>query len=223
MDTETLRKNYFRCKEEIENSSKGLCQLIVVSKTRAEEEILEIYNAGHRDFGENNVQEMSRKHENLPKDIRWHLIGHLQTNKVKYIAPFVHLIHSLDSLKLAQEIQKQALKQQRKINCLVQIKIAQEESKYGMASSDLNAFLSQIQKDDFSSIKVEGLMGIATASPDSRQIQTEFQTLSQLYNEHKDFTHLSMGMTADYQIAIEQGSTMVRIGSKIFGARDYSK
>ena len=201
--------------------------LVAVSKTKPVEDILAIYHCGQRVFGENKVQELCSKYEQLPKDIEWHLIGHLQTNKVKYIASFVSLIHAVDSLKLLQEIDKQAQKNNRVINCLLQIYIAKEESKFGL---DFEEAVSLLKSDTFLSLKninVVGLMGMATNTDDVQIIKSEFEELfryfqhlkqeSQLVGTH--FTTLSMGMSSDYAIAIECGSNMVRIGSSIFGNR----
>ncbi len=197
--------------------------LVAVSKTKPAAEIMELYNAGHRDFGENYVQELTEKHEQLPKDIRWHFIGHLQSNKVKYIAPFVHLIHSVDSEKLLNEISKQAIKNNRTIYCLLQIYIASEETKFGL---DFNEAAMLLQKQHPENIAIKGLMGMASNTENTAQIITEYQSLKQFYDLHakqSSFQYLSMGMSGDYEIAIENGSNMVRIGSLLFGARNYNK
>lgn len=204
--------------------------LIAVTKTHPPEKLMEVYNAGHKIFGENKVQEMCDKYEVLPKDIEWHLIGHLQTNKVKYIAPFVSLIHSVDSLKLLQEINKQALKNNRIIDCLLQIYIANEETKFGLSFEEAETLFNSDEFKLLKNIKVCGFMGMATNTDDQEQIRKEFRSLKQFFNKHN--THLtfnlspitlSMGMSSDYEIATKEGSTMVRVGSLIFGNRDYSK
>lgn len=204
--------------------------LIAVSKTKPAEDIQEAYNAGQRDFGENKVQEMAAKYEVLPKDIRWHQIGHLQTNKIKYLAKFVHLIHSVDSLKLLKEINKEAIKNQRVIPCLLQVHIAQEETKFGFSKEEL---VEALRSEDFKSllnVRIDGLMGMATFTENEDTVRREFLYLKNLFEEIKasffpisvHFKELSMGMSSDYKIAIEAGSTMVRIGSFIFGERIYS-
>lgn len=196
--------------------------LVAVSKTKPIAEILELYNAGHRDFGENYVQELTEKYEQLPKDIRWHFIGHLQSNKVKYIAPFAHLIHSVDSEKLLKEISKQAIKNNRIINCLLQIYIASEETKFGL---DFYEAKTLLQSQPLENISIKGFMGMASNTENKAQIITEYQSLKQFYDLHAQqysFEYLSMGMSGDYEIAIENGSNMVRIGSLIFGVRDYN-
>lgn len=202
--------------------------LIAVSKTKPISEILELYTLGHRDFGENKVQELVTKFEELPKDIKWHMIGHLQRNKVKYIAPFVYLIHAVDSLKLLKEINKQALKNNRIINCLLQVKIASEETKFGLSKEEVSNLLLADDFKTLQNIKIIGLMGMATFTKDTVQIKKEFCELKDIFNSVKnikypncEITQLSMGMSNDYQIAISCGSTMVRIGSLIFGNRNY--
>jgi pyridoxal phosphate enzyme (YggS family) len=202
--------------------------LVAVSKTKPNAMILEAYEAWHRIFGENRVQELVEKHEALPKDIEWHLIGHLQRNKVKYIAPFVSMIHAVDSLKLLKEINKQAKKYNRVIDCLLQFHIAQEDTKYGMDLSEVKALL---ESEDFAAmehVSIVGLMGMATFTDNSNQIREEFRTLendfqiikSHFFKFNDAFRHISMGMSGDYLIAIEEGSTMVRVGSAIFGTRN---
>lgn len=202
-------------------------KLVAVSKTKSNEDIMEAYDAGQRVFGENHVQELVDKYEALPKDIQWHLIGHLQSNKVKYIAPFIHLIESVDSLKLLQEINKQGLKNNRVIDCLLQVYIADEETKFGFAYDEL---IELLRSEDFASLKnirIVGLMGIATNTDVERQITEEFKELAVLYTGIKQsffrnedsFHEISMGMSSDYKIAVENGSTMVRLGSTIFGKR----
>jgi pyridoxal phosphate enzyme (YggS family) len=203
--------------------------LVAVSKTHPDSAILDLYQKNQRIFGENKVQELVGKYDRLPKDINWHFIGHLQRNKVKYIAPFIDTIHSIDSLRLLKEISKQALKNNRVIKCLIQIKIAQEEEKYGIAPPDLSNFFEEITKENLTGISIVGLMGMATYTDNTVQIKKEFKLLQKIFNEVKtsyfsvaeDFRELSMGMSEDYQLAVECGSTMVRIGSLIFGKRDY--
>lgn len=202
-------------------------QLIAVSKTKPVELIREVYQAGQRAFGENKVQEMTEKYEQLPKDIQWHLIGHLQTNKVKYIAPFVHLIHAVDSLKLLQEIEKQAAKCGRVIPCLLQFHIAEEETKFGLDFSEAEEILQSREFIEMQHVQIVGLMGMASYTENQEQIRDEFRNLNnyfQIIKSHyfkfnPDFKHLSMGMSGDFELAIEEGSTMVRIGSTLFGSR----
>ena len=201
--------------------------LVAVSKTYSIEVIQEAYNLGQRVFGENRVQELTSKFEVLPKDIDWHLIGHLQKNKVKYIAPFVKLIHAVDSLELLQTIEKEGKKLNRKIPCLIQIHIAKEDTKFGLSPEDVETFfeLEEIRMLEFA--EIHGLMGMATFTDNLPQVEEEFETLAQLFNAIKSkslsylphFNQLSMGMSGDYTIAIEKGSTMVRVGSALFGAR----
>jgi len=197
--------------------------LVAVSKTKPESDILEAYEAGQRIFGENKIQEMAAKYEALPKDIEWHMIGHVQTNKVKYMAPFVSLIHGVDSLKLLQEIDKQAKKHNRIIDCLLQIHIAEEETKFGMDENELRELLDSETYGNLKNIQVIGLMGMATFTENQEQIKKEFGFLKSIFDrfasEHSGFKILSMGMSGDYQLAIECGSNMVRIGSSIFGER----
>jgi PLP dependent protein len=199
--------------------------LVAVSKTKPVEAIMEAYNAGHKIFGENKVQEMTAKHEQLPGDIEWHLIGHLQTNKVKYIAPFVHLIHSVDSIKLVQEIDKQGKKNGRVIDCLLQIHIAMEETKFGLSFEEAETLLTSGQLRSLDNVRIRGLMGMATFTDEEQKVRNEFRSLADFFkNKKKDqgsayFDILSMGMSGDYRIAIEEGSTMVRVGSSIFGSR----
>lgn len=202
-------------------------QLIAVSKTKPVEDIEEAYAAGQRHFGENQVQEMVEKYEKLPKDIKWHQIGHLQTNKVKYIAPFISLIESVDSLKLLQEINKQALKNNRVIDCLLQVYIADEETKFGLGYDELIELLRSEEYAELKNVRIVGLMGIATNTDNEKQIKEEFYELKTLFDGIKQsffrkeasFKEISMGMSADYKIAIEEGSTIVRLGSTIFGQR----
>jgi len=220
----SIADNLKQYKSEVESDG---VKLIAVSKTQSVEAILEAYEAGQRVFGENLVQEMVEKQEQLPKDIEWHLIGHLQTNKVKYIAPFVKLIHGVDSLKLLQEINKQALKNKRIIDCLLQVYIADEDTKFGLAFDEVIELLRSEEYRALQNIRIVGLMGIATNTKNEKQIATEFNELKVFFDGikisffRKDdaFKEISSGMSADYKIAIEEGSTMVRIGSSIFGKR----
>lgn len=206
-------------------------QLIAVSKTHPAELILEAYNEGQRDFGENKVQEMVAKQAILPQDIRWHLIGHLQSNKIKYIAPFVHLIHSIDSYKLLEAVNKEAIKNKRVIDCLLQIYIAKEESKFGFSENELDAMFTTMPWTELTNIRICGLMGMATFTDNQELIKQEFTNLTRIFKQLKSsyftdkeyFKEISMGMSDDFLIAAEVGSTMVRVGSNIFGTRDYSK
>ncbi|AXG70990.1 hypothetical protein KORDIASMS9_03245 [Kordia sp. SMS9] len=199
--------------------------LVAVSKTKPVSDLQEAYNAGQRVFGENKIQEMAEKWEQLPKDISWHMIGHVQRNKVKYMAEFVDLIHGVDSLKLLKEIDKQAKKHNRVINCLLQIKIAEEDSKFGMAAQDATSLLASEELQQLENVQIVGLMGMATFTDDQTQVQKEFQHLKTTFDAlqpiHSNLTIISMGMSGDYELAIAEGSTMVRIGSSIFGARNY--
>ena len=201
--------------------------LVAVSKTKPSSDILEAYNCGQRIFGENKVQELADKAEELPKDIEWHMIGHLQSNKVKYIAPFVSLIHSVDGMKLLSEINKQGKKNNRIINCLLQFHIAQEETKFGLTFEEAQELLGSEEFIKMENISIVGVMGMATFTEKEDQLRHEFTTLENYFNVIKshyfkfnpDFKHVSMGMSGDYQIAIEEGSNMVRVGSSIFGSR----
>lgn len=215
--------------------------LVAVSKTKPVADLMEAYDAGQRIFGENKIQEMTDKWEVMPKDIEWHMIGHVQTNKVKYMAPYVSLIHGVDSLKLLQEINKQAAKNNRVIDCLLQVYIAEEESKFGLDEQELDEILNKIldsarnDNNEFKNIKIVGLMGMATFTENQNQIEKEFKHLKTIFDnlitrtdainrvstENIDMKILSMGMSGDYQLAISCGSTMVRIGSSIFGSRNY--
>jgi pyridoxal phosphate enzyme (YggS family) len=199
--------------------------LVAVSKTKPNEDILEAYNTGHRIFGENKVQEMVAKWEALPKDIEWHMIGHVQRNKVKYMAEFVALIHGVDSLKLLKEIDKQAKKHDRVIPCLLQMHIAEEDTKFGLDDSELEDLLQSEAFKAMENIKIVGLMGMATFTSDENQVRKEFAHLKSVFEKLRqklpEISILSMGMSGDYALAIEEGSTMVRIGSSIFGARNY--
>ncbi len=203
--------------------------LVAVSKTKPVSDLMEAYNAGQRIFGENKIQEMTEKWEQMPKDIEWHMIGHVQTNKVKYMAAYVNLIHGVDSLKLLQEINKQAKKYNRVIDCLLQIHIAEEETKFGLDELELEDILTQVQNDksEFENIRIVGLMGMATFTENQNQIEKEFKHLKSFFDnykklntEHCQLSTLSMGMSGDYKLAISCGSTMVRIGSSIFGTRN---
>jgi pyridoxal phosphate enzyme (YggS family) len=203
-------------------------QLIAVSKTKPNEDILDLYELGQRAFGENYVQELVDKAAQLPTDIQWHFIGHLQSNKVKYIAPFVHLIHGVDSEKLLQEINKQAIKQNRTIDCLLQVHIATEETKFGFDADSISELIQSGRLAHYSNIRIKGLMGMASFSENTSLLTKEFSTLKQIYDLSaiqlgSDFNTLSMGMSSDYALAISLGSNMVRIGSLLFGARNYSK
>ncbi len=200
--------------------------LVAVSKTKPIPDLMEAYDAGQRIFGENKIQEMAEKWETMPKDIEWHMIGHVQTNKVKYMAPFVSLIHGVDSLKLLEEINKQAIKNNRIIDCLLQIHIAEEETKFGLDEKELNEIQSSTTFQEMKNIRIVGLMGMATFTDNQTQIKKEFTHLksifdktNQLITSNFQLITLSMGMSGDYQLAIECGSTMIRIGSSIFGGR----
>ena len=205
------------------------CTLIAVSKTKPSSDIMTAFNAGQIDFGENKVQELVQKSEELPKTIQWHMIGHLQRNKVKYIAPFIYLIHGVDSLRLLKEINKQAEKAGRIIQCLLQVHIGEEDTKFGFDKTELLDALESEDLKEMKHIRISGLMGMATNTSNIEQVRREFNGLNTLFEELKDSNHmnvsmsiLSMGMSGDYQIAIEEGSNMVRIGSAIFGSRNYS-
>lgn len=199
--------------------------LVAVSKTKPNADIEEAYAAGQRIFGENKIQEMTQKWETLPKDIQWHMIGNVQTNKVKYMAPYVSLIHGVDRYKLLKEINKQAAKSDRVIDCLLQMHIAQEDSKFGFNKEELQAVVIDLKTNPLPHIRIKGLMGMATFTDDQDQIRSEFKTLKQqfdwLQTQHPEANELSMGMSGDYALAIEEGSTMIRVGSKIFGSRNY--
>ncbi len=197
--------------------------LVAVSKTKPAKVLMELYQRGQKDFGENFVQELLQKEKELPKDIRWHFIGHLQTNKVKQIAPFIHLIHSVDSFKLLTEINKQAEKNDSVIDCLLQIYIATEETKFGLNEEELNSIIQQFDNSQMKNVRIVGLMGMASFTDDENKIRKEFKHLKSLFDKfsivNSQFSILSMGMSSDYKIAIEEGSTMVRIGSLLFGKR----
>ncbi len=211
--------------DKIINSIPAQVQLVAVSKTKPIEAIQEAYACNQRDFGENKVQELVDKYEQLPKDIHWHMIGHLQRNKVKYIAPFVYLIHGVDNTKLLKEINKQALKHQRNMDVLLQVKIAQEDTKFGMMPEILDEILQQYKQNAFPNVRIRGLMGMATHTKDEEQVRNEFSYLHELFvknqPEFPKFDFLSMGMSNDYPLAIQAGSNMIRVGSAIFGARNY--
>lgn len=214
------KKTYQELNDELRLSK---ITLVAVSKTKPVEDILELYELGHRDFGENYVQELVEKAEQLPKDIRWHFIGHLQTNKVKLIVPFVYLIHGVDSIKLLKEIDKEGAKQSRVIHCLLQVHIAQEETKFGFDEDELTG----LQTSQFANVKIIGVMGMASLTDDMNKVRTEFTHLKNLFKKFQasnpQFQILSTGMSSDYKIAIEEGSNMVRIGSLLFGERNYLK
>jgi pyridoxal phosphate enzyme (YggS family) len=210
----------------IEQKIKDRARLIAVTKTKPVMMLQEAYDAGARLFGENKVQEMAEKQPQLPRDIEWHLIGHLQSNKVKYIAPFVSLIHSIDSVKLLQEVNKQALKSGRVIDCLLQIHIADEDTKFGMLAEEAEALLRSAMLNDLQNVRIIGLMGLATNTDDKEQVRREFRGLKRLFDQlatiqtaQVQFSELSMGMSGDYELAVEEGSSLVRVGSAIFGAR----
>jgi len=212
----------------IKNTLPPTCTLVAVTKTHPVETIMQAYDAGHKVFGENKVQEMRSKAEVIPADVEWHMIGHLQSNKVKHIVPFVSLIHGVDSIKLLEEINKQAAKIDRVVNCLLQIHIAEEESKFGFSEEELDYLIEAYSREKFSFVNIRGLMGMATLTENEDQIRKEFKQLKQHFDEIRtknidglQFDILSMGMSADYQIAIEEGSTMIRVGSAIFGGRTY--
>lgn len=223
-----LPASYQKISEEL--SAKQVT-LVAVSKTKPNEDILEAYHAGVRDFGENYVQELLAKHESLPKDIRWHFIGHLQRNKVKYIAPFVYLVHGVDSRSLLVELNKQGAKINRRISCLLQVHIAKEETKFGLDENELTGIMDEIaaSPENFSHVQVRGLMGMASFTADHEEVRREFAFLRQLFLQCKkrpgidaSFDTLSMGMSGDYPVALSEGSNMVRIGSLLFGERTYS-
>ena len=225
----SIKENLLQIKSQLPNH----VTLVAVSKTKPVGDLMEAYNAGQRIFGENKIQEMTDKWQEMPKDIQWHMIGHVQTNKVKFMAEYVSLIHGVDSLKLLQEINKQAQKHNRVIDCLLQIYIAEEESKFGLDENELDEILKQVQNDnsDLKNIRIVGLMGMATFTDNQTQIKKEFQNLKTIFDKiNADsistdainrVSILSMGMSGDYKLAIECGSTMVRIGSSIFGNRTY--
>jgi pyridoxal phosphate enzyme (YggS family) len=215
-----------RTLDQLVNTLPDDVQLVAVSKTKPVSDIREAYDAGQRLFGENRIQEMVNKYQTLPKDIQWHMIGHLQRNKVKYMAHFVHLIHGVDSLEKLIEINKQAKKHDRVINCLLQVKIAQENSKFGLNEEDIMSILQSEEIEDLKNIKIVGLMGMATFTSNVQQLNDEFKSLKVLFDNLNtslmlDMKTLSMGMSGDYKIAIKNGSNMIRVGSAIFGERNY--
>ncbi|MHC5201624.1 YggS family pyridoxal phosphate-dependent enzyme [Myroides sp. LJL119] len=221
-----IDENLMKVKQELPDQ----VSLVAVSKTKPNDLILEAYAAGQRIFGENKIQEMCDKHQELPKDIQWHMIGHVQRNKVKYMAAFVSLIHAVDSMRLLKEINKQAKNNNRVIDCLLQVYIASEQTKFGLDKQELLDILGSQEFKEFKNIRIKGLMGMASFTTDKQQIENEFTELNQIYNlikqdysglENIDLDTLSMGMSNDYKIAIDCGSTMVRIGSSIFGDRNY--
>lgn len=212
--------------QEIKNTLPEQVTLVAVSKTKPVANLMEAYDAGQRIFGENKIQEMAEKWEEMPKDIQWHMIGHVQTNKVKYMAPFVSLVHGVDSLKLLSEINKQALKNERSIDCLLQMHIAEEETKFGLDEKELLELINSDSFKDLKNIRIVGLMGMATFTDNQNQIRKEFNELHSIFEKLKndtivgsDIEILSMGMSGDYKLAIDCGSNMVRIGSSIFGGR----
>lgn len=215
---DSISQNLQQLKSEISDN----VTLVAVSKTKPNQAIMEAYAIGHRIFGENKVQEMTQKWEELPRDIQWHMIGHLQTNKVKYIAPYVALIHSLDRVKLATEINRQGERYRRVMDCLIQIKIAKEDEKYGFSPDDALIFLEKLTTNPMPNLRIRGVMGMATFTSDSEQIKHEFSVLKSFFDHNKkahNLEILSMGMSGDYPLALELGSNMIRVGSAIFGSR----
>ncbi|MBZ9630259.1 YggS family pyridoxal phosphate-dependent enzyme [Salegentibacter sp. LM13S] len=215
-----ISENIKRFKEELPED----VNLIAISKTKPVEDLFEAYETGQRQFGENKIQEMTEKWEKLPKDIEWHMVGHVQRNKVKYMAPYVSLIHAVDSLKLLKEINKEANKNVRSIDCLLQIKIAEEDSKFGISAEKAKEILDSEEFKKLDHVKVKGLMGMATFTDDEAQVKKEFEHLKSVFEdfkkEYSNMSILSMGMSGDYKIAVDCGSNMVRIGSEIFGERN---
>ena len=209
------KENLFKIKNKLNKN----VEIVAVSKTKTVEEIMQIYNLGHRNFGENKVQEIVEKQKILPKDINWHFIGHLQRNKVKMIVGFVHLIHSVDSLKLLNEINKRATKAEKTINCLIQIKIAKEENKFGFDINEIDSVLEYAK--NLTNVKIKGFMGMSTFTDNKEIIENEFSTLKKIFDDKKsqEFKILSMGMSNDYEVAVNNGSNMIRLGSIIFGKR----
>ena len=216
----TITENIKKYKAELPETVK----LVAISKTKPNEDLLEAYRAGQRIFGENKIQEMTDKREDLPKDIEWHMVGHVQTNKVKYMAPYVSLIHAVHKMKLLKEIDKRARENERSIDCLLQIKIAEEDSKFGTSAANAREILESEAYKEMENVKIIGLMGMATFTDDEEQVKAEFQFLQKTFKEfQQDFpelTELSMGMSGDYKLALECDTTMVRIGSSIFGERN---
>jgi pyridoxal phosphate enzyme (YggS family) len=218
----SIKENLLQIKSQLSENA----TLVAVSKTKPIADLMEAYDAGQRIFGENKIQEMTEKWQQMPKDIEWHMIGHVQSNKVKYMDPYVKLIHGVDSLKLLKEINRQAVRWRKNINCLLQIHLAEEETKFGLDEKELEALLNSEEFKNMSNIKVIGLMGMATFTDNQEQIKREFDHLKSIFDKYKSLNTsncqlntLSMGMSGDYQLAIESGSTMVRIGSSIFGGR----
>lgn len=220
------KNNYRELKQRLDQKK---VKLVAVSKTHPPEEIKALYDLGQRDFGENKAQELIDKQPRLPEDIRWHFIGHLQRNKVKYLAPFIHLIHSVDSIRLLREINKQARKQDRTNNCLLQVHIAEEASKHGFSCEEVKKTVEKGELKGFKNVRICGLMGMATLTEDIQKIRKEFRGLYTFFqelkrngfNDNPDFRELSMGMTSDYKVALEAGTTIVRAGTLIFGPRKY--
>ncbi len=214
---------------EIKQNIPAQVKLVAVSKTKPNEDILDAYNSGHKIFGENKVQDLVKKQEELPKDIEWHFIGHPQSNKVKFIAPFIHLIHGVDSLKLLKVINKEAQKNNRVVKCLLQFHIAEESTKFGLLIDEAKTILESEEFVTLNNVAIAGVMGMATNTDNINQIKKEFSTLKNIFNLLKNeyfsnseiFTEISMGMSHDFKIAVEEGSTLIRVGSKIFGARNY--
>ena len=206
-----IEKKIQEIKKEIGNK-----ELIIVSKKRSNEDIMRAYKVGHRDFGENRVQELIKKQQDLPKDIRWHMIGHLQKNKVKYLIPFIYLIHSVDNLSLLKKINELSVKNQKKTNCLIQMKIAEEDTKFGFSETTTHHLLNSKYEETFPYINIKGLMGMATATNQKKQIEIEFQKLKYIYTKYPKLQTLCMGMSQDYKIAIKSNSNMIRIGTYIF-------
>jgi len=215
--------------EEIKSTLPEGIKLVAVSKTKSNNLILEAYHSGHKIFGENKAQELTRKHEELPEDIEWHFIGHLQSNKTKYIAPFVSMIHSIDPFKILKTVNKEARKNARVIPCLLQFHIAEEESKYGLTEENAKEILESESYQKMEHVSIVGVMGMATFTDDTEKVRTEFKKLKSIFEKLKEknfadkpeFKEISMGMSDDYRLAVEEGSTMVRVGSKIFGERNY--
>jgi len=226
MNSDMIRENLLHIKKNLPNN----VTLVAVSKTKPIADLKEAYDAGQRIFGENKIQEMVDKHDVLPKDIQWHMIGHLQSNKVKYMASFVNLIHGVDKFKTLKEINKQAKKHDRIIDCLLQVKIAKEETKFGFSIDEINTILHSKELADLAHIKIVGFMGMATFTDNKQQLQEEFLSLKTVFEKQKQITDnkncklqiLSMGMSGDYPLAIANGSTMIRVGSSIFGNRNYN-
>lgn len=213
-----ISENISEIKSQIANN----VTLVAVSKTKPNDALLEAYNSGQRDFGENYVQELVDKQNELPKDINWHFIGHLQSNKVKYIAPFVYLIHGVDSLKLLNEINKEAIKNNRIINCLLQLYIANEDTKFGLNFEEATELLSSKEFSELKNISIKGFMAMASNTDDVEQIKNEFRSANIYKMKFPNFPILSIGMSSDYELAIKEGSTLIRVGSKIFGERNYA-